>query len=67
MILLIGCGIRNCEEPSKRVTRLVGGKVASKRKWPWMVTLLRDRVDRFCGGVLVTDRHVLTAAHCVYR
>ena len=47
-------------------SRIVGGQLADPQEWPWMVALLKDG-DHFCGGVLITDLHVLTAAHCVHR
>lgn len=50
--------------------KIVGGEVAVRGDDPWQVALIGgDNVglDRrpFCGGVLVADTWVLTAAHCV--
>uniref|UniRef100_A0A8C7KB59 Peptidase S1 domain-containing protein n=1 Tax=Oncorhynchus kisutch TaxID=8019 RepID=A0A8C7KB59_ONCKI len=46
---------------------IVGGKDAQKGRWPWIVYLLiTDDTGIFnCGGSLLTEEWVLTAAHCV--
>lgn len=52
------CGERNDE------TRIVGGEKAKVNEFPWMARL--SYFNRFyCGGMLINDRYVLTAAHCV--
>ncbi|ROT85353.1 prophenoloxidase activating enzyme [Penaeus vannamei] len=56
-----GCGLIAKRPP----TRIVGGKDADPQEWPWMAALMRDGASSYCGGVLITDSHVLTAAHCV--
>ncbi|KAK8720476.1 hypothetical protein OTU49_013294, partial [Cherax quadricarinatus] len=56
-----GCGLVYKPPP----TRIVGGKPADPREWPWVAALLRQGNSQYCGGVLVTNQHVLTAAHCV--
>lgn len=49
--------------------RIVGGRRADYGQWPWQV-LIRESTwfgifsKNKCGGVLISDRHVLTAAHC---
>jgi len=58
-------GRKGCGDHSEHVnTRIVGGRPADKGEWPWMAALLRDGTDQYCGGVLITDQHVLTASHC---
>lgn len=48
-------------------TRIVGGTDAKKDAWPWAVPIFNSQSykDQFCGGALITRRHVLTAAHCM--
>lgn len=49
-------------------TRIVGGTESRQGAWPWSVVLGRPqsggRFGAVCGGSLIDDRHVLTAAHC---
>ncbi|CAB3999552.1 MAM and LDL-receptor class A domain-containing 1-like isoform X1, partial [Paramuricea clavata] len=44
--------------------RIVGGQEATPGEWPWQVALLRG-TSPFCGGSLVSNQYVITAAHCV--
>lgn len=43
---------------------IVGGVRAAEGAWPWQIALFER--DRFiCGGSIVNERWVVTAAHCV--
>jgi secreted trypsin-like serine protease len=42
---------------------IIGKDFASNGSFPWMAALLIDGRS-FCGGSLISDQYVLTAAHC---
>ncbi|HSF64757.1 MAG TPA: serine protease [Paracoccaceae bacterium] len=51
--------------------RIVGGQESEPGKWPWQVALLFNGGPvsanaQFCGGSMLLDEWVLTAAHCVH-
>ncbi|XP_064292592.1 transmembrane protease serine 9-like [Plodia interpunctella] len=49
--------------------RIIGGANASLGQFPWIARLAYSypdsSIDWLCGGAIVTDRYVLTAAHCI--
>ena len=60
------CGIenRNVKEDSNRI---VGGWQAWPHEFPWQAYIhlrLNNGKETFCGGSVITNKHILTAAHC---
>jgi len=54
-----------CGESDVVLDRIVGGVHAVKHSIPWQAGLTRaDCKEVRCGGTIIDDTHILTAAHC---
>ncbi|XP_052053563.1 serine protease 30 [Apodemus sylvaticus] len=47
--------------------KIIGGQDALQGKWPWQVSLCIAEDGHICGGSLIHEVWVLTAAHCFRR
>uniref|UniRef100_A0A3Q3QW10 Peptidase S1 domain-containing protein n=1 Tax=Monopterus albus TaxID=43700 RepID=A0A3Q3QW10_MONAL len=47
-------------------TKIVGGVNATAGSWPWQVSV-HFTGYHICGGTLISDQWVLTAAHCIIK
>ena len=49
-------------------TRIYDGEIAAEGQYPWMVLIevrsVKTDQTNFCGGVLISKRFILSAAHC---
>ncbi|XP_007254449.3 coagulation factor IXa [Astyanax mexicanus] len=58
--------VYNTTEPPNTRKRIVGGTQATPGEIPWQVALVvRSTQQVFCGGSIVSERWVITAAHCL--
>ncbi|XP_043287409.1 uncharacterized protein [Venturia canescens] len=57
------CGIRT---QTTSQARIVGGGSSETGSWPWQVALYKEG-EYQCGGALIRDRWILSAAHCFYQ
>lgn len=46
------------------IPKIVGGVDAGELKNPWMA-LIKTNDEFICGGSVITNKFVLTAAHCM--
>ncbi|KAG5330456.1 GD protease, partial [Acromyrmex heyeri] len=61
------CGISSRIESTINVL-IFNGQKTSPDQWPWLVALFIARNDEYkfqCGGTILSNRHVLTAGHCL--
>ena len=50
------------------VEAIFGGENADPHEFPWIVKINMDSCKhKFCGGSIISENIILTAAHCVDR
>ncbi|KAH7945460.1 hypothetical protein HPB49_011106 [Dermacentor silvarum] len=59
---------RTCGLRTARRARVVGGQVAYDGEFPWLVSVqfVPSMGENKCGGTILNERWILTAAHCFY-
>ncbi|KAI4824576.1 hypothetical protein KUCAC02_013079 [Chaenocephalus aceratus] len=70
VLALFVAGAYGCGQPTIApvVSRVVGGEDVRPNSWPWQISLQYNRQGEWrhtCGGTLISDQWVLTAAHCI--
>ena len=63
VFFLAVCGVNSYMDDHNY--RIVGGIPAQIHVFSWMVVVNFKDLNAICSGSLITERHVLTAAHCI--
>ncbi|XP_041479359.1 plasma kallikrein-like isoform X2 [Lytechinus variegatus] len=45
-------------------SNIVGGEEARPNSWPWMAEVIKTPTHHYCGGALLDEQWVVSAAHC---
>lgn len=68
---LLAAGSASAATPVKISPRIIGGGDVAISDAPWQVALVDHLGDpfytQFCGGVIISERRIITAAHCLDR
>ncbi|KAL0124384.1 hypothetical protein PUN28_006307 [Cardiocondyla obscurior] len=48
-------------------TQIVGGDEAAEGEYPYVVSIKDLFQNHFCGGAIVSEKYVITAAHCLEK
>lgn len=60
--------LNNCGLADRAGGLVINGVETTRGKWPWLVALFQAVSNKyFCGSTLLSNRHLLTAAHCMQQ
>uniref|UniRef100_A0A8C6SJH0 chymotrypsin n=1 Tax=Neogobius melanostomus TaxID=47308 RepID=A0A8C6SJH0_9GOBI len=63
-VVFTGCGVPSIKPQVSGYNKIVNGENAVSGSWPWQVSLQDGSGFHFCGGSLINQYWVVTAAHC---
>uniref|UniRef100_A0A8C1GG95 chymotrypsin n=1 Tax=Cyprinus carpio TaxID=7962 RepID=A0A8C1GG95_CYPCA len=63
----LGCGVPTIKPVISGYNKIVNGENVVSGSWPWQVSLQQSNGFHFCGGSLINQYWVVTAAHCGVR
>ncbi|XP_026018681.1 serine protease 27-like [Astatotilapia calliptera] len=61
---ILASNAQECGRPPLMQDRIVGGLDSLLGEWPWQVDVQKHPDGHICGGSLITENWVLSAAHC---
>ncbi|XP_054056379.1 chymotrypsin-like protease CTRL-1 [Rissa tridactyla] len=62
-----GCGVPAISPLVQYSEKIINGHNAVPGSWPWQVSLQTRSGSHFCGGSLISEEWVVTAAHCQFN
>ncbi|XP_048200066.1 LOW QUALITY PROTEIN: coagulation factor X [Perognathus longimembris pacificus] len=64
---LLNLSQTSSEKDRRNLGRIVGGRDCEVGECPWQALLINEENEGFCGGTILNEFHVLTAAHCLHQ
>jgi len=65
----VKCGVRRTKGECIKNLRVFNGQDADCNEWPWQAAIVAGDGNKFtrhiCGGALVNENHIISAAHCM--